>query len=161
MTFNYGEEKKRFDAAWNRTAKFYADQGMPQDAIDQMYEFDWNWFKAQRIEALHTQQIALPEGHDDDDAPASESPLLRKFFEQLTCKYDTFGDHSRYWWLEELSSPLLTHAIKKLTIADKELLTLYFIEAYTLDEIARKQSITKAAVRKRLNKVFLVFQTKQ
>ena len=108
MTFNYGAEKRKFEKVWAKLAKTYAEAGMEPEAIKAMYEFDWEIFKSERNEALHTQEFAIPESANEemDDC---ESPLYEKFLEQLSSEYDTFGSHSRYWWLEELTTPLPDH----------------------------------------------------
>ena len=40
MQFNYGYEKKKFDAAWKQLAKTYEEAGMSAEAIQAMYEYD-------------------------------------------------------------------------------------------------------------------------
>ena len=58
--------------------------------IQEMHEYDWDLFKAARIEAMHTQDMGFhPE--DDDDESMMDSPLLKKFFEQFTTQYDIGG----------------------------------------------------------------------
>ena len=57
MTFNYTAEKKKFDKAWEKLAVTYAEAGMSPEAIQEMHDYDWNRFKAARVEALHTQEV--------------------------------------------------------------------------------------------------------
>lgn len=78
MEFNYGTEKKKFDTAWAKLAITYVEAGMSPEAIQEMYDYDWNRFKAARIEALHTQEMTLPvEMEDESESP--ESPLAEHF----------------------------------------------------------------------------------
>ena len=156
MTFNYGAEKRKFEKVWAKLAKTYAEAGMEPEAIKAMYEFDWEIFKSERNEALHTQEFAIPESANEemDDC---ESPLYDKFLEQLSSEYDTYGSHSRYWWLEELTTPGLTIGVPALTVEDKELLTLYIVDELTVREIAEIQEKTKSSVERHLQRVFALF----
>ncbi len=161
MTFNYGLEKKKFEKEWEQTAKFYAEQGMSQEAIDAMREFDWDVFKANRIEALHTQSMNPPEGSNGEDGDGAELFILKKYFEQFTSQYDTYGTHSRYWWLEEIEDERLLPGIAKLTEGDKELLTLYYVEQLNLVEVAEKLGIKKSTVGYRLKMLVKLFRNEQ
>lgn len=156
MTFNYAVEKRKFEKAWTKLAKSYAEAGMEPEAIKAMYEFDWEIFKSERNEALHTQEFAIPESADEemDDC---ESPLYDKFLEQLSSEYDTYGSHSRYWWLEELTTPCLTIGVPALTLEDKELLTLYIVDGLTIREIARYLNLQKSTISERLQRIFSLF----
>ena len=156
MTFNYAVEKRKFEKVWAKLAKTYAEAGMEPEAIKAMYEFDWEIFKSERNEALHTQEFAIPESANEemDDC---ESPLYDKFLEQLSSEYDTYGCHSRYWWLEELTTPCLTIGVPALTLEDKELLTLYIVDELTVREIAEIQEKTKSSVERHLQRVFALF----
>ena len=121
-----------------------------------MYEFDWEIFKSERIEALHTQEFAIPES-SDEEMDDCESPLYEKFLEQLSSEYDTYGSHSRYWWLDELTTPCLTIGVPALTVEDKELLTLYIVDGLTIREIARYLNLQKSTISERLQRIFSLF----
>lgn len=154
MQFIYSYEKKKFDAAWSQLAKTYAEAGMAPEAIQEMYEYDWNVFKAARVEARHTQELDMDE-HEDEDW---ESPLFKNYRETCSCEYDVFGSHSRYWWLEEIENPCLTVGIGGLSVADKELLTLYFVERKTEEEIAAVLGVHRTTVFRRLQKIYSRFK---
>ena len=160
MTFNYGAEKRKFEKTWAKLAKSYSEAGMEPEAIKAMYEFDWEIFKSERNEALHTQEFAIPESANEemDDC---ESPLYEKFLEQLSSEYDTFGSHSRYWWLEELTTPCLTIGVPALTVEDKELLTLYIVDGLTIREIARYLNLQKSTISERLQRIFTLFPSEE
>ena len=157
MKFYYATEKRKFDKAWAKLAKTYEEAGMEPDAIQAMYEFDWDAFKAARVEALHTQEFAIPES-TDDDLSECESPLFEKFQNCLSSRYDTLGNHSRFWWIAELENPCLTVGLPLLTDEDKEILTLYLIEGYTEHEIARRLGTYQVKVSRRLQKIFNYFK---
>ena len=156
MTFNYGAEKRKFEKVWEKLANSYAEAGMEPEAIKAMREFDWEIFKSERNEALHTQEFAIPES-TNEEMDDCESPLYDKFLEQLSSEYDTYGSHSRYWWLDELTTPCLTIGVPALTLEDKELLTLYIVDELTVREIAEIQKKTKSSVERHLQRVFALF----
>ena len=156
MTFNYAVEKRKFEKVWEKLANSYAEAGMEPEAIKAMREFDWEIFKSERNEALHTQEFAIPES-TDVEMDDCESPLYEKFLEQLSSQYDTYGSHSRYWWLDELTAPCLTIGVPALTVEDKELLTLYIVDELTVREIAEIQEKTKSSVERHLQRVFALF----
>lgn len=160
MTFNYGAEKRKFEKVWAKLAKTYAEAGMEPEAIKAMYEFDWEIFKSERNEALHTQEFAIPES-SDEEMDDCESPLYDKFLEQLSSEYDTYGSHSRYWWLEELTTPCLTIGVPALTVEDKELLTLYIVDGLTIREIARYLNLQKSTISERLQRIFTLFPSEE
>ena len=156
MTFNYYTEKKKFDRDWAVTEAFYREQGMSEEAIRAMYEYDWNLFKANRVDAIHTQEIAV-ESDSEDEEDVMESPLLMKFFEQFISQYDTNGSHSRYWWIEELTDSRLLMGLPLLTEEDKELLTLLFVDGYTQQESAVKMHITQGTMSYRIRRILTKF----
>lgn len=159
MTFNYGAERKKFEKTWAITEALYRKHGMSESAIQEMREYDWDLFKAARIEAIHTQEMGF-QADSDDDMTMMDSPLLMKFFERFTTKYDTHGSHSRNWWLEELSDPRFAAALPYLTADDKELLTLLFVEGYTQRECAVKMHSSKGAISRRLTQIIDIFTKK-
>ena len=159
MTFIYGAERRKFEMNWAETEALYRKHGMSESAIQEMREYDWDLFKAARIEAIHTQEISF-QPDNDDDMTMMDSPLLMKFFERFTNQYDAHGSHSRYWWLEELSDPRLVTAILRLTDDDKELLTLIVVEGYTQEECAVKLHISQRGISYRMQAVFGKFTEK-
>lgn len=160
MTFNYAVEKRKFEKVWGKLVKSYAEAGMEPEAIKAMREFDWEIFKSERNEALHTQEFAIPES-SDEETDDCESPLYDKFLEQLSSEYDTYGCHSRYWWLEELTTPCLTIGVPALTVEDKELLTLYIVDGLTIREIARYLNLQKSTISERLQRIFALFPSEE
>ena len=145
MKFNYFAQKRRFDETWEELAKTYAEAGMEPDAIQQMYDFDWSVLCKHRVEAMHEAEIDVEE--------------REMIMEQVTVDYDIYGGHSRYWWLEELSSPCLTMGIPLLKEEDKELLTLYIYEQRTIREIAQVLGKSRSSVSERLQRIFSLFPT--
>lgn len=159
MTFNYSAERKKFEKNWAKTEALYRKHGMSENAIREMREYDWDMFKAARIEAIHSQDIGF-QMDEEDDTDMMESPLLMKFLDQFTSQYDTHGSHSRHWWLEELSDPRFVAALPRLTEDDKELLTLIVVEGYTQEECAVKLHISQRGISYRMQAVFGKFTEK-
>ena len=155
MTFIYSTERRIFENNWAQTEAFYRKHGVSEEAIREMREYDWDQFKAARVEAIHTQEMGFQPDEDDDGM--MESPLLIKFPEQFTSQYDAHGTHSRYWWLEELSDPRIVAVLPHLTDDDKELLTLIYVDGYTQRECAVILHITQAAVSYKIQKVLCKF----
>ena len=46
MGFNYAAEKKKFDAQWERNSEWYRSEGMSEEAIQNIKDFDWAVFFA-------------------------------------------------------------------------------------------------------------------
>ncbi len=160
MAFNYGLEKKKFDEEWARTAKFYAEQGMSQEAIQQMYEYDWTVFKKERNEALHSQPMVPNTETDMEHSDGPEVLLPRKYLDRFSSEYDTCASHSRYWWLEEIEDPRLIAGLKRLSEEDIYLLTIRFVEGHTQDECADILHISQVAINKRLSVILGKFTKK-
>ena len=133
MEFNYGLERKRFDGEWERLRKSYHEAGMSEEAIQEMYEFDFKEFNRRRAAAKWEQ----PFTGDTDTGDEDESPLLLKFSEQLSKNDDYFSEASRFSWMEQISDEALYVKLRQLPGRDKELLTLLAFEEYTKTEIAR------------------------
>ena len=134
MTFIYSTERRIFEREWEKTETLCRAHGMSEEAIQALREYDLEHFNAARNEALHTQEMGFQ--IDEDEDTMMESPLLNKFPDRFSSQYDTHGNHSRYWWLEEISDPCIVAALPSLTEEDKELLTLFYIEGYTQKECA-------------------------
>lgn len=153
MKFCYGEEKRKFEEEWERTAAWYAEQGMPTSDIETMREYDWNIFKAQRNWALHTQEVPMTDDADEESGIA-ESPMIKRYFERFTTKYDTYGSHSRFWWIEEIHDPRIARVFCKLSDLDKTLLTMIWIEGYTQAECAAILHMTRGAISMKIHRIF-------
>ncbi len=156
MEFNYNTEKRKFEQNWAKFEAFYRKNGMPEESIQKMYEYEWDQFKAARIEAIHTQEMGF-QPDDDDDKVMMDSPLFKKFFEQFTSEYDTYSTHSRFWWLEELCDPRLVAALPRLTDEDKELLTLVIMEGYSQEECAVKMHSSQSAISRKFIHIIDIF----
>lgn len=145
MKFRYDEEKRKFETAWEKTAKFYAELGMPQPDIYSMREFDWDVFKAERIWANHTQEMPAP-GNTDHESVAAEPPMVKRYFDRFATEYDTYGTHSRHWWVQEIASESVARLLSAKSWLEIELLTLSVYEGYTYEDISGFLDIPRSTV---------------
>ena len=152
MSWNDGYERRKFEAKQKKQAEEYRELGMTEEQIQTMYEFDLEQFKSERRHRMHTQQFTSSD-FDEGEADDSESTLFDKFFDELTCTIETSGEHSRYWWVEEIEDADLCKRIKSLSVDDIELITLYAFDGYTQDEIAIKFSCTKQNIQKKFRRI--------
>lgn len=152
MSWNDGYERRKFEAKQKKQAEEYRALGMTEEQIQTMYEFDLEQFKSERRHRMHTQQFTSSD-FDEGEADDSESTLFDKFFYELTCTIETSGEHSRYWWVEEIEDADLCKRIKSLSVDDIELITLYAFDGYTQDEIAIKFSCTKQNIQKKFRRI--------
>lgn len=158
MSFNYGLEKKRFDAEWVRLRKEYAEAGMEEDAIQQMYEYDLKMFNRRRADANHEQPFAgkyCGEAEEDDE---SKSALYVKFAAELSC-VDTYSfSTGRFAWIETIENEGLYAKLLALNDKDKELLTLLVEDEFTISEIARLQDCAIPTVWKKVARIKKILQ---
>lgn len=152
MSWNDGYERRKFEAKQKKQAEEYRALGMTEEQIQTMYEFDLEQFKSERRHRMHTQQFTSSD-FDEGEADDSESTLFDKFFDELTCTIETSGEHSRYWWVEEIEDADLCKRIKSLSVDDIELITLYAFDGYTQDEIAIKFSCAKQNIQKKFRRI--------
>lgn len=145
MKFYYQVEKRKFDEEWKRTAKAFEEHGMPPEHIEVMREFDWDAFKSQRKWALHTQEIPNTD-EGGGEAGSMDSPMVKRYFDRFTTRYDTYGSHSRYWWIQEISCESVSALLASKNWLEIELLTLSVYEGYTLEEISRILEIPRSTV---------------
>jgi len=131
MSYNHGLEYKKFEARQRRLRKQYEQLGMPEADISALYQADLREFNSDRRHEEHK-----PERLESEPPAAPED-----------------GGHSRLWWVEEISDPLLARRLKALPEADLELLTLYAFEGYSQPEIAEKLGVNQSTISRRLGKL--------
>lgn len=144
MAYNYAREEKRFKMMWRKLRKEYKAAGMSDEAIEEMYRFDWDVFNRDRA-FYRRRHIPKPNNNyysDENDPDCFEEP-------EHAVTDESSPTHSRYWWIEEIENPMLAAYIKTLSSKDIELITLFYFEGYTQEEIAEKLGISQPAVCKR------------
>ena len=149
MGFNYAREKNRFEINWKKLQRKYEDAGMSPEAIDAMYKYDWEVFRANRIHNNHTQAlpVCLSESTKDD-----RSTLFQKY-PSLTVSFDIDDFSGRYSWIETISDNRLSAKLVSLSSKDLELLTFLIIEEHDQKELARRWGCSQSAISQRLKKL--------
>ena len=127
MGFIYSVEKRRFEREWDKLRKMYLAEGMTAEAIQDLYEFDWDCFRAQRTYVNHTQPLPT-ENISDDEAEHSE--LFRKYA-NTSVTFDESNFSGRYAWVDTIEDQQLVLALKQLPDEDLDLLTFLVIEEHT------------------------------
>jgi len=150
MAFNNGLERKKFEQEQKRLGEEYRAAGMSEEAIREMYLFDLDRFNSDRRFGEHTQQFAISELEDDDEAT---SPLYEKFSDVLTVSIERSGEHSRFWWIDETDDADLATKLRKLSVDDLELLTLIVQDGYTVVEIAHLHGVAHSTISRKLSRL--------
>lgn len=144
MCWNDGKERKLFEKRQAVLAKQYRSVGMTEEQIQQMYEFDLAVYRSERIFYTHTQALEFNFADDEDVGEVSNYLLERQT--------EHFRNYSnRYWWVDELER--LYSAVKNMSDAEKELITLYVFDGYTQKEIAAIRNCTRQAIGYQLKKI--------
>jgi len=153
MSFNYGKEKRKFEAEWRKAAAWYAHAGMDKDSIEEIQRFDWELFCKERTYSNHTQ--ALPnEIMDESD---ERSSLFQKY-ETLSVAFSENDFNGRYDWIQAIDNQELAGKLRQLSNEDLELLTLLVIYELTQREIAVLFGISQVGILKRIERVKKLFQ---
>ena len=127
MGFNYGLEKKHFDANWDRLRREYIAAGMREADIENMLAFDWEIFKRERIFQNHNQPI--------ENMPLSAPP-----------------EESRNW-VDALDTPELIERVKTLSQKDLALVSRLVADGVSRADLARELGVSRAAITKRIARI--------
>lgn len=152
MSWNNASERKNFELRQQKQAEEYRRLGMTEEQIREMYLFDLSQYNSDRKYARHTQSLE-DKMFDDETVDESDNSLLEHFLESLSCTIDDSGDHSRYWWIEEIDNPKLAQALTLLSDDKKELLTSIAFDGRTQKEIAADFGVSQQALSKKLQKI--------
>ena len=153
MGFNYGLEKKRFEAEWTRLRKEYAEAGMEAWAIEEMYNFDLLSFRRRRVESLHEQSLSGLCESDGLTVSDDRSPLLLHFSEEAAV-VDTYSYcDKRFRWIDTISDQELYERILLLSHEEKIFLTMLVEDQLSQADIARVFRCSRAAITKKIKKI--------
>ena len=149
MEFNYGLERKRFDGEWERLRKSYHEAGMSEEAIEEMYEFDFKEFNRRRATAKWEQPFTADITGKNEDA----STLFYKFMEPLSRSDLYCTGLPRYSWIEEVTDETLYTRLLQLPDQDKELLTMLVIDGFSQEEVGAFLGKQQPAICKKLKRL--------
>ena len=134
MGFNYALEKRKFDEKWKKLEVWYRESGMSEDAILEMYEYDWSEFNSNRKFYRY--------GDDDVD--------IESIVEEDGDSIDkTFSEE----WIELLDTPDLVRKIRKLPADYIEIIDLMVRENLTQKEIAGRMQCSQQNIAKKIEKI--------
>ena len=152
MKFNYGREKRKFEAMWEKLRLEYKKAGMQEADIQKMYEYDWEMFKKERVFCMHNQ--FMPDGVFDDDTYKDEgqNPLFGKFMERLSV-CDKYFSEELMDWTEQFENEKLRKCLRRLSKEQLDLLLEYYVLEKSVSQIAEEMELSYTAVANRLDRV--------
>lgn len=151
MRFNYGSEKKKFDAIWKRLEKEYEEAGMSCSAIEEMKDYDWEIFKQERKYCNHNQKINEKLFEDGDEIEENKHPILKKYIESFACEDKPFMNR-KHGWIELLDHDEITVFLKAYP-EKLEILTEYVFNDKNQSEIAVELGISQAALSQQMKTI--------
>ena len=146
MGFNYGREKKKFDAEWKKKFAWYCAVGMSEDAIQTLYEFDWEQFKSERRYTIHTQELP------SDELLEWMSYRVHNIYASVRTDISDDCLSTRHDWIEQIDTPTLAQQLRRLSQEDIELLTL-LLDGYTQREIAGILGCTQPNIAQKMRRI--------
>ena len=145
MGFNYAREKAKFTAEWNKLEKWYKEQGMSQESIEKMREFDWNVFKKNRIYIIHNQELP-------DNVFGDKRGVLTEKFENLKVDFPENVSSDKYSWVDSIMDEELLKKIKKLSDDYLDIITM-LMDGYTQEEIGKERNVKKQAICNKIKRI--------
>ena len=141
---------KKFEAHWEKLRIEYAAAGMPEDAIQKMYDYDRQQFNAERAYLERTQELSTDTFECSED---ENSPLMKRYRE-VTTATDTYHEtKSSFAWIGEIENERLLSALENLSELDLKILTLYVYAGYTESEIASALESKRITIHKRIERM--------
>ena len=134
MGFNYAREKREFDEEWNEKERWYRESGMSEDAIREMYEYDWSEFNSTRKFYRY--------GDDDVDVESiaeEDGDVIGKAFSKE--------------WIELLDTSDLVRKVRKLPADYIEIIDLMVRENLTQEEVTGRMHCSQQNIAKKIEKI--------
>ena len=133
MGYNYSREKRKFDAEWKKKEIWYRESGMSEEAIQEIFTYDWAVFNSTRkfyryIEDVDVEQIPEKSGDILETALAKD-------------------------WTELLDSLETVRKIRKLPADYIEIIEMLYFENLTQREIAERMSCSQQNIAKKIEKI--------
>lgn len=133
MGYNYSREKRKFDAEWKKKEEWYRDSGMSEDAIQEIFAYDWAEFNATRRFYRYMEDVDL------ERIPEKSCDILEAVLSKE--------------WIELLDSPETVRKIRKLPADYIEIIEMLYFENLTQREIAKRMSCSQQNIAKKIEKI--------
>ena len=130
MGYNYSREKRKFDAEWKKKEVWYHASGMSEEAIQEIFTYDWAEFNATRKFYRYMEDV------DVERIPEKSCDIL----EAALAKE----------WTELLDSPEMLRKIRKLPADYIEIIEMLYFENLTQREIAERMSCSQQNIAKKI-----------
>ena len=148
MSWNNGLNKTKFNKTQKEQENEYRQNGMTEEQIKIMRQFDLEVYNSDRRFAEHTQAIINDDGFDGE----TKNPLLKNYYEQEWTKQGNGQAHSLNW-LDEISNPALIKAIESLSKEDQEILTQVAIYEHSHEEVARSLHTSRQCITSKIRRI--------
>ena len=133
MGYNYSREKRKFDAEWKKKEEWYRESGMSEEAIQEIFAYDWAEFNSTRKFYRYMEDV------DVERVPKKSCDIL-----EFALAKD---------WTELLDSPEMLRKIRKLPADYIEIIEMLYFENLTQREIAERMSCSQQNIAKKIEKI--------
>ncbi len=147
MGFNNGHERVRLENQWKKLRAQYRAAGMSEEAIQAMYEFDFQVINSEQTYYRHTIDFSTNNTETDDSHDTGR-------YEEAILAADKYREtKSRFTWIGEITDERLLSALESLSEDDLQLITLYVYEEYDTVEISKVFGTTKQNISKKIRRI--------
>lgn len=133
MGYNYSREKRKFDAEWKKKEAWYRESVMSEEAIQEIFTYDWAEFNATRRFYRYMEDV------DVEQIPEKTCDILEAALSKE--------------WIELLNSPETVRKIRKLPADYIEIIEMLYFENLTQREIAERMSCSQQNIAKKIEKI--------
>lgn len=140
MGYNYSREKRKFDVEWKKKEAWYRDSGMSEEAIQEIFTYDWAEFNATRRFYRYMEDV------DVERIPVKSCDILEAALSKE--------------WIELLDSPEMLRKIRKLPADYIEIIDMLYFENLTQREIAERMSCSQQNIAKKIEKIKKSFEVR-
>ena len=138
MGYNYSQEKRKFDAEWRKKEAWYRESGMSEEAIQEIFAYDWAEFNTTRRFYRYLEDV------DMERIPEKSCDILEAALSKE--------------WIELLDSPETVRKIRKLPVDYIEIIEMLYFEKLTQREIAERMSCSQQNIAKKIEKIKTVLK---
>ena len=133
MGYSYSREKRKFDIEWKKKEEWYRESGMSEEAIQEIFAYDWAEFNATRRFYRYIEDV------DVERIPEKSCDILETALSKE--------------WTELLDSPEILRRIRKLPADYIEIIEMLYFENLTQWEIAERMSCSQQNIAKKIEKI--------